>query len=258
MKKILLIGILNKNIQEMYDTLGRRFQVQICGEIPKHVEGIMDIVKPDMIIINVMELEDVETSIFDLIETRYRTVPVLVMGTKESCEKYSKYLGRSQFTEAIRPISKETLLTQCFALTSEKDHDSNLEEVAEEINLNISHEKKHILVVDDSSVTLRSIKAMLDTQYKVSVATSGEMAMKSMKRARPDLILLDYEMPGCDGRETFEMIKADEELRDIPVIFLTGVADKEHIAAVLCMNPAGYFLKPPVREKLLEAIEARV
>lgn len=51
------------------------------------------------------------------------------------------------------------------------------------------------------------------------------------------------------------MIRADEKFKDIPVIFLTGVADKEHIAAVLKLKPNGYFLKPPEREKLLNSIE---
>lgn len=112
-----------------------------------------------------------------------------------------------------------------------------------------------ILVVDDSPVTLRGMKAMLDKDYEVSVATSGEQALKSIKKKRPDLVLLDYEMPGLDGRETLEKIREDEEISDIPVIFLTGVADKEHIAAVLKLGPAGYMLKPAEKEKLMGTIE---
>ena len=64
--------------------------------------------------------------------------------------------------------------------------------------------------------------------------------MTAIGKKRPDLILLDYEMPVCDGRQTLEMIRADEELKDIPVIFLTGVNDREHIESVLSLKPAGY------------------
>ncbi|MBQ9505247.1 MAG: response regulator, partial [Lachnospiraceae bacterium] len=115
--------------------------------------------------------------------------------------------------------------------------------------------KRRVLVVDDNAVTLRSIKALLDSDYEVSVATSGMKAMTSIGKARPDVILLDYEMPVCDGRQTLEMIRADEELKDIPVIFLTGVSDREHIEAVLGLKPSGYLLKPPVKSTLLEAIK---
>ena len=87
------------------------------------------------------------------------------------------------------------------------------------------------------------------------VATSGKQAMTVLQKKRPNLILLDYEMPGWDGKTTLENIRQEKEFQDIPVIFLTGVADKEHITAVLRLNPAGYFLKPLEKEKLLEAID---
>lgn len=115
--------------------------------------------------------------------------------------------------------------------------------------------KRQILLVDDSPLALRSIKAMLDKKYDVAVATSGEKALVAAKKNLPDLILLDYEMPGWDGRKTLEELRNDEEVGDIPVVFLTGVADKEHITAVLGMNPKGYLLKPVDKDKLLNTIK---
>ena len=67
--------------------------------------------------------------------------------------------------------------------------------------------------------------------------------------------MLDYEMPEWDGKKTLEEIRKDEEIMDIPVMFLTGVAEKEYIAAVLGLNPAGYLLKPVEQSKLLKSIE---
>ena len=57
-----------------------------------------------------------------------------------------------------------------------------------------------------------------------------------------------------DGKKTFEELRSNEDTADIPVVFLTGVADKDHITAVLALNPQGYFLKPLERAKLLAAI----
>ena len=69
------------------------------------------------------------------------------------------------------------------------------------------------------------------------------------------MILLDYEMPVCDGKMTLEMIRADEDLTSIPVVFLTAVNDRANIEAVLKLKPAGYFLKPPVKDRLLLEID---
>lgn len=92
---------------------------------------------------------------------------------------------------------------------------------------------------------------MLEDTYEVAIAISGAQAMTSIGKKRPDLILLDYEMPVCDGRMTLEMIRADEDLTNIPVVFLTAINDRANIEAVLQLKPAGYFLKPPVKERLL-------
>jgi len=118
-----------------------------------------------------------------------------------------------------------------------------------------SAEKKKLLIVDDDGTTLRVLKGMLEHEYDVTIVNSGMNAMKAVGKKRPDVILLDYEMPVCDGRQTLEMLRADEESANIPVIFLTGVNDREHIEAVLSLNPAGYLLKPPDKKRIMDTIK---
>ena len=103
--------------------------------------------------------------------------------------------------------------------------------------------KKKILVVDDSQTLRQYMKQMLEKDYDVSMAASGVAAIRAVTLNRPDLILLDYEMPVCDGRQTLEMLRFEEEFKDIPVIFLTGRVDKESILKVKPLNPTGYLLK---------------
>ena len=110
-------------------------------------------------------------------------------------------------------------------------------------------------MVDDNGTALRTIKAMLEEKYEVAMAISGAQAMTSIGKKRPDLILLDYEMPVCDGKMTLEMIRAEEDLKNIPVVFLTAVNDRANIEAVLKLKPAGYFLKTPVKDRLIEEID---
>lgn len=253
MYRILLIGKLDRIVEELYRTLERRYHVQLCpaNESPEAVQTIAKITKPDMVVISTLEEGDVSDSLFPALRELYNNMPILTIGTKENCEYYQQYFDGTYVAPLYRPVAMSAIMERCARMLG--DNNADVEDVAKE-------EKEepvtnHILIVDDSAVTLRSVKALLDKDYRVSVATSGEMAIKSMKKNPPDLVLLDYEMPVCDGRQTFEMIRNDEQLKDIPVVFLTAVADKKHIAAVLQLNPAGYLLKPPNREVLYETIE---
>lgn len=94
--------------------------------------------------------------------------------------------------------------------------------------------------------------------YLALALLSGVNAIKAIGKKRPDLILLDYEMPVCDGRQTLEMLRADEESKRIPVVFLTGVNDHAHIEAVLSLRPAGYLLKPPDKKMIVDTIRKAI
>lgn len=117
------------------------------------------------------------------------------------------------------------------------------------------HVKKKILVVDDSGIMLRNIKRWLEDKYQVILANSGAMAIKYLATNRPDLVLLDYEMPVIDGSQVLEMIRSETEFCDIPVIFLTGKNDKESIMKVLDLKPEGYLLKSMEPEKIIQEID---
>lgn len=103
--------------------------------------------------------------------------------------------------------------------------------------------KKKILVVDDSDFVLRAMEELLGNTYEVMFAKSGLASIRSITLNRPDLVLLDYEMPICDGSQVLEMIRAEEDFANIPVIFLTSRTDKESIKKVLTLRPAGYLSK---------------
>ena len=111
-------------------------------------------------------------------------------------------------------------------------------------------EKKHILVVDDDARILHLMHSYLQDGYKVSCVASGKDALIFLNKHQPDAILLDYMMPECDGPTTLEIIRSQEALKDIPVIFLTGVSDKERVLECMALRPQGYLVKP-VEKKLL-------
>lgn len=111
------------------------------------------------------------------------------------------------------------------------------------------------MLVDDNAMQLRTLNEMLKQKYEVQMATSGMKALTLIGKKKPDIIFLDYEMPMCDGKMTLEMIREVEEAKDIPVVFLTGVNDKEHIEAVLRLKPAGYLLKPASADMIFSTLD---
>ena len=115
--------------------------------------------------------------------------------------------------------------------------------------------QKSILVVDDDPQYLTMVREWLKGTYRVSMANSGLQAIKWLGKNKVDLILLDHEMPVTSGPQVLEMLRSEEETKDIPVIFLTGKSDKESVMAVVALRPEGYFLKGIQKEELLEKLQ---
>lgn len=157
------------------------------------------------------------------------------------------------------PIAEVKALVPGQVIKKEFHRPINLKESCEIIDSFLQEEtclyKKKILVVDDSGAALRSIKSWLEDKYQIILANSGAMAIKYMVMKRPDLVLLDYEMPICDGRQVLEMIRAESDLADIPVIFLTNKNDRESVCKVTALKPEGYLLKTMEPVKIVKAID---
>ena len=115
------------------------------------------------------------------------------------------------------------------------------------------------LVVDDSPETLRLLTDALDgAVMTVMVAMDGAAAMRIVDQITPDIILLDAVMPGIDGFETCRRLKRDTGLSNVPVIFMTGLAETEHIVHGLNAGGVDYVTKPIVIEEMLARIRVHL
>ena len=114
--------------------------------------------------------------------------------------------------------------------------------------------RKHILVVDDDSRMLKIIQRHLADKYDVATALNGKIAFKFLENRKTDLILLDYEMPLESGPTVLKRLRENPHTRNIPVIFLTGISDRNRIEKALALKPQGYLLKPIDHIKLLSTI----
>lgn len=250
MKRVLLIGELNQTVSTVNHYLQAKFQTQMCLDSLEMVKGMVKVYEPDMVVVCLVGVGELDHKILDFFENRRNNVPVLLIGTPEECNYFQKYYDSEQFDFLTRPTTLSELMGKCSAILKLEKEDETVVEAKE------AEEKKRILVVDDSGILLRSVKTMLADQYEVAVATDGKKAIERAKRRKPDLILLDYEMPVMDGKETLEELRKDEELKDIPVVFLTSVADRDSIAPVLKLKPEGYLLKPIDQKRMFETIES--
>lgn len=161
------------------------------------------------------------------------------------------YLGDD--AEGLQGIMPEYILKSVFkrpidVKVTAKIIDNYIKEYGKQV-------KKKILVVDDSGAMLRNVKGWLQDKYNVILANSGAMAIKYLATDRPDLVLLDYEMPVVDGRQVLEMIRTEIDFRDVPVIFLTSKNDRESILKVMELKPEGYLLKTMEPEQIVEEVD---
>ena len=114
-----------------------------------------------------------------------------------------------------------------------------------------------VLIVDDSADTLKIVRAVLEqAEYEVCLASDGESALECLSWITPDAILLDAVMPGWSGFETCRRIKADAGLAQIPVIFMTGLVETEHVVEAFAAGGIDYVTKPLREPELLARLAA--
>ncbi|MDR0474497.1 MAG: response regulator [Treponema sp.] len=115
--------------------------------------------------------------------------------------------------------------------------------------------KSVIMLVDDNMANLTIGKNILKDQFTVYPITSGEKLFEIMEKIKPDLILLDINMPGMDGYEVIKKLKASPYMQNIPVIFLTSRDDPGNELEGLSLGAIDYISKPFSPALLIQRIK---
>ena len=124
---------------------------------------------------------------------------------------------------------------------------------------NGSSTKGSVLIIDDNPDNLRLLTEVLTEKgYKVRPAPSGSLALKSVRSTLPDLVLLDVKMPGMDGYEVCRRLKADKMTRDVPVIFISAMAEVADKIKGFGVGGVDYITKPFQHEEVLARVETHV
>ncbi|MCI8592061.1 MAG: response regulator [Lachnospiraceae bacterium] len=143
------------------------------------------------------------------------------------------------------PINKDNAMTEVEKYLMERENYLKKE----------SHLKQKVLVVDDSATIRQGIRKLLAEDYHVALAPSGTAAIRCIILDKPDLVLLDYEMPVCNGQQVLEMIRSEDALSDTPVIFLTGRSDPETVKKLVALKPDGYLVKDLKPEQIKQRVD---
>ena len=182
--------------------------------------------------------------------------PDVLVYIKDLCAERTKPLFLVGYENELAEIKKTV---PAHLITREFTRPFDMKELTETISkINASGEKrsenKHILLVDDDPTFLNIMSDMLSVKYGVTPVRSGMQAIKYLASYKPDLILLDHDMPITSGPQVMEMIRSDSDPAEIPIIFLTGKADRESVMKVMQLKPQGYLLKSESKDKILENI----
>lgn len=205
----------------------------------------------------ISKLSKIPDLIFINLEDSVKDNSELLVYLKDKCVEDDKLLFFTGYGADIEEVVSK-MPDQIVGLKFERP--VNTKEVGAKVAKKLETEgeelaKRHILVVDDSGTFLRTIKGMLSGRYRVSMVNSAANAITFLATNKPDLILLDYEMPVCDGPQLLQMIRSESATSQIPVIFLTGKDDKESVQKVLALKPQGYLLKTLPPEKIIESVD---
>ena len=167
--------------------------------------------------------------------------PLCVMGSEKEIDEIEGTIPKSMIAhEFQRPVDVKSISAALRLLV--RTGESRKQE-------------KHIMLVDDDTLFLQAMQNWLGVRYKVTATKSGMQAITYIANNRPDLILLDYDMPITSGPQVLEMIRSEPKSADIPVIFLTGRNDRESVMKVMQLKPDGYLLKSMTKENIVASVD---
>ena len=163
-------------------------------------------------------------------------------------------IGNAQELDAVKRIIPEASIVKTFLRPlNVKELEIEMEEA---FDRGIQAEdKRKILIVDDDTTMLKTIKKILSEHYHVFVVNSGMNAIAFLSRNEVDLVLLDYEMPVINGAKILEMMRSESATESIPVMFLTGKSDRDTVMSTVPLHPEKYLLKSLSSEELIAAID---
>lgn len=245
-KKVLIIAKVLYQRNSLKEKLDNMVEAVFATIAQNNLPEIMKEFQPEHVVCYLNSMNEAEWKELATLLTAngYLNKELILLGTGEECKEFKECCGLDSCIVIKCPVSLNNFVRSLKSILSF--------ECKEDMGTNVY--KSQILVIDDSPVSLKSIKVWLEEAFRVSIVNSGTAALDYLKKKHADLIIMDYAMPGMDGKETLAKLRENPETKEIPVFFLTGVSDNEKAQEVMKLKPQGYFLKTANKEEMLTAI----
>ena len=256
--KILVTGKNRKVAMDVCEHLenDRGYKTVRCEPNKKTLVDVMLTELPKVIVV-CMGDETIDTiSEFDVLRNTSGQggFTTIIIANEDDERLFRKYTKVDKAFFLSRPVSLFALYEKLISIEKELEDDEKSGQAREFVNEN-ARRRKQILVVDDDSEQLIHIKEELEEFYDVTPVKNAEAVFKYLSKKTPDLILLDYLMPEKDGPQVLREMREVEEYAKIPVIFLTGVTERNAILKTIAeLRPQGYIVKPSKKSELVAKI----
>lgn len=282
--RVLFTGNGNRMVENLMDLVMNRYRVRKCLAKENLFADAVASFQPHVVVVCLQDEQKKDLKAYSVLETNsaYAGLPILLIGHKADCEMFQKKMLIKNLHIMERPLNMELFAPKLVELTEQATETEREKRVAQEAEkaekasaapvaqpatggshgmsdkqvmfIPLPEDRKSILVVDDDVRMLNVIKLYLQDFYEVTVVPSGKLALKFLSKKHADLVLLDYLMPEMDGPQVLKEIRLNSPNASVPVLFLTGVSDKDMVMKTLEYSPTGYLLKPVTREALLERV----
>ena len=212
---------------------------------------LLEKVKPDLILldINMPGVDGYEALTILKADERYAPIPVIFLSGRDDEESIIKGLSLGAADHVPKPYTPKDLHAR---IALHLHPVENQDELRVDMGKNVS--KQSILAVDDSPSMLRSIHFALHNHYKIHTLQKPEKLKNIVRSLKPDLFLLDYNMPEINGFELVKIIREFPEFKKTPVIFLTSESSSDHLNEAINLGSSDYILKPFKPNRLREKI----
>ena len=217
------------------------FEIVVSEPDIKCIEAVKEDIDLILVLVGDFVYDAVDALVYLADFSRDWEKPICLIGYEDEFAEIKKYIPETYIKKEFkRPLDARYISEQL----------NDLAAVAEE-----KKRGKHILMVDDDTTFLKMLQGWLSDKYRVTAVKSGIQAITYMANHKPDLILLDYDMPITTGPQVMEMIRSEYNYQDIPIIFLTGKSDRQSILNVMRLKPQGYLLKAMSKDDIVAAID---
>jgi len=235
-KKLLYLDDMNFNLIAFKKALEAHYEI-FLAESTNKMYKILEKITPDMIVldVNMPDMDGYENIKKLKADPRYKEIPVIFLTCSSDKQSVVKGLSMGAAAYVVKPFNAikliETINNQFYPKSPLR--------TAEKNDFNPS-----VLVVDDMSSMLRTIHHALHDRYNVFLLSKSDIVLDFLQNNKPDIILMDYLMPGLNGFELIPKIRALPEYKDIPIIIITTEGTVKNVSDAISRGASDFIVKP--------------